>query len=133
LLPSPSKEKKDINSMDMESLQRIVKKLSNELIYLKKNSGEGSSNPKKFFKFQSKKDKSTPPFKKTPSPSDGINMEDIVQALQHWAMKNLTESKDEEEGENEQKDQSQEADESPEQQVNYFWDISYGVGEEEEI
>jgi hypothetical protein len=69
-----------------------------------------------------------PSTKQTPFPSDGINMEDIVQALQHWATKNLIESKDEEEGENEQKEQSHETDELPEQQVNSFWDISYGVG-----
>jgi hypothetical protein len=42
-------EKKDIDSMDMESLQIIVKKLSNELIDLKKHNGEGSSNTKIFF------------------------------------------------------------------------------------
>jgi hypothetical protein len=54
--------------MDMESLQRIVKKLSNEIIDLKKNHGEGSSNPKKFFKFQPKKDKSTPPYQQGPTP-----------------------------------------------------------------
>jgi hypothetical protein len=62
-----SEEKKDTDSMDMEALQRIVKKLSNEIIDLKKNSGEGSSNPKKFFKFQPKKDKNTPPTNKTNS------------------------------------------------------------------
>jgi hypothetical protein len=70
-----SKEKKYTDSMDMESLQRIVNKLSNKLIDLKKHNGEGSSNTKNFFKFQSKKDKSTPPVKKmTPSTSEGINM-----------------------------------------------------------
>jgi hypothetical protein len=47
----PSEEKKDYDSMDMESLQRIVKKLSNELIDLKKNGGEGSSNSKNFLDF----------------------------------------------------------------------------------
>jgi predicted nucleotide-binding protein (sugar kinase/HSP70/actin superfamily) len=36
-------EKKDKDSMDMESLQRIVKKISNDLIDLKKQSGEGYS------------------------------------------------------------------------------------------
>lgn len=45
----------------------------------------------------------------------------------------MVETKDEEEGENEQNDQPREADESPEQKVNSFWDISYGVGEEEEL
>jgi hypothetical protein len=33
-------QNKDIDSMDMESLHRIVKKLSSELIDLKKHSGE---------------------------------------------------------------------------------------------
>jgi hypothetical protein len=60
-------------------------------------------------------------------------MEDIFQALQHWATENLIESKYGEEYENEQTEQSQEIDELPEKQVNSFWDISYGVEEEEEI
>jgi hypothetical protein len=45
----------------MEALQIIVKKLSNEIIDMKNNCGEGSSNPKKFFIFTPKKEKSTPP------------------------------------------------------------------------
>jgi hypothetical protein len=44
--------------MDMESLQKIVKKLTNKIVYLKMNFGEGRSN-KKFFKT---------PFKKTAPP-----------------------------------------------------------------
>jgi hypothetical protein len=46
--------------MDMESLQRIVEKHSNELIDLKKSGGEGSSSHKNVFIFPPKKDKSTP-------------------------------------------------------------------------
>jgi hypothetical protein len=41
--------------MDMESLQRIIKKLSNEIVDMKRNIGEGTSNTKKFFKFPPKK------------------------------------------------------------------------------
>jgi hypothetical protein len=64
--------------MDMESLRRIGKILSNELIDLKKHNGEVSSNTRKVFKFRSKKGNITPPIKKTnPSTSEGINMEDI--------------------------------------------------------
>jgi hypothetical protein len=71
-----------MDSMHMESLQIIVKKLSNEIIDLEKNPREGSSNPKKFFKFHPKKDKSTPHTNKTNgSAPDGINMEYIVQSL----------------------------------------------------
>jgi len=44
-----SEEKNDIYSMDMEALQRIFKKLSNEIIDLKKNNGNRSSIPKKIF------------------------------------------------------------------------------------
>jgi hypothetical protein len=40
------KDKKDQESMDMEALQRIVKNISNEIIDMKKNIGEGTSNPK---------------------------------------------------------------------------------------
>jgi hypothetical protein len=68
------------------------------MIDLEKHSGKGSSNTKNFFKFHSKKDKSTPQVNKTtPSTSEGISMEEIVQALQHLATKNLIESKDGEE------------------------------------
>jgi len=41
----------------------------------------------------------------------------------------LIESKDGEEHENEQTKQTQEVDELPEQKVNSFWDISYGMEE----
>jgi hypothetical protein len=107
--------------MDMESLQRIVKKLSNEMIDLKKSGGEGSSSQKNFFRFPPKKDKNTPPTNKTnPSQEDGINMEDIFQALQTWATKNMTEVKDEGEEIKEQQEQPQESQETEEQQLNSF-------------
>jgi hypothetical protein len=57
-------------------------------------------------------------------------MEDIFQALQAWENENKVEPKEEEVEGTEQQDQSQEVDESNEQQVNSFWDISYGLGEE---
>jgi len=41
------------DNVDMESLQRMVKKLSNEIVDMKRNVGEGTSNPrhyKPFFK-----------------------------------------------------------------------------------
>jgi hypothetical protein len=102
----PSEDKNPSDSMDMESLQRIIKKLSNDLVDLKRGSGEGSSNQKKFFKFPPKKDKNTPPTNKTtPSQMEGINMEDIVQALQTWETKNMTETTDEGEGSQEQQEQ----------------------------
>lgn len=77
----PHEEKKYQDSIDVEALQIIVRKLSNEIIHMKKNCGEGSTNPNKFFKFQPKKEKSTHPTTKTTPPSEGINMEDFVQAL----------------------------------------------------
>jgi hypothetical protein len=126
----PFEDKKDHDSTDMEALQRIVKKLSNEIIDLKNNCGEGSSNPNNFFKFQPKKEKSTPPTNKTTPPSlEGINMEDFFQSFQAWESVKKTKSKDEGEGEDEQHDQSHEPEEKKEQQVNYFWDISFGLGE----
>jgi hypothetical protein len=81
----PFVDKKDYDSTDMEALQRISKKLSTEIIDLKNNCGEGSSKPKNFFKFQPKKEKSTPPTNKTTPPSlEGINMEDFYQSFQYW-------------------------------------------------
>jgi hypothetical protein len=62
----------------------------------------------------------------------GINIEDIFQARQAWASENMTKSKNEEEGEDEQQDQYKEIEEKKEQKVNSFWDIFFGVGEEEE-
>jgi hypothetical protein len=56
------------DSMNMESLQWIIKKLSNDLIDLKKGGGEGSSSQKKFLRFPPNKDKiSLPTNKITPS------------------------------------------------------------------
>jgi len=74
-------DKKKQESIDMEAFQRIVKKLSNEIIDLKKNCGEGSSNPKKGFEFQPKKLESTPPTTKMTPHSKGTNMEYFVQSL----------------------------------------------------
>jgi hypothetical protein len=74
----PSKDKKDSESTYVEALHIIVKKLTNEIIDLKKNCGEGSSNPNFVFKFQPKKEKSTPPANKaTPPYLEDIKMEDI--------------------------------------------------------
>jgi hypothetical protein len=95
-MTKPFKDKKNYDSMDMEALQRIIKKISNELIDWKKNDGEGSSSLKKCFIFPPQKYKSTPPTNKTnPSQVDVINMEYIFQSLQNWAIENMTEVKDE--------------------------------------
>jgi hypothetical protein len=70
--------------MEKESLHRIVNKLCNELIDLKKQNGGGSSITRKNFKFKSKKYKRTPTVKKmTYFSLEGTNMEYIVQSLQH--------------------------------------------------
>jgi len=57
----PSEDKKPSDSMDIESLQRIILKLSNDLIDLKKCGGEGYSSQKKLFRFPPKKYKNMPP------------------------------------------------------------------------
>jgi hypothetical protein len=93
-------DKKYQESTNMESLQRIVKKIFNEIIDMKNNCGEGSSNPKKIFIFPPKK--STPPTTKISSHVEGINIEDFLQVLKYWENDTRTESKEEEEGEQEQ-------------------------------
>ena len=88
----PSEDKMPSDSMDMESLHWIIKKLSNDLIDLNKGGEEGSSSQKQIFRFPPKKDKNTPPTNKTtPSQTKVINMEDIFQALQTWEIDNMTE------------------------------------------
>jgi hypothetical protein len=47
----PEKELKDI-----DSVVKLVKKLSNEVVYLKKNTDEGSSNPRSFYPFFNRND-----------------------------------------------------------------------------
>jgi hypothetical protein len=59
----PPKDKKDQDSMDMESLQSIVRNICNKIIDMKKSVGEGTSNAKKCFKFTP--NKITPPTTKT--------------------------------------------------------------------
>ena len=64
-------DKKDKDLMDMESMKRIIKKLTNEIIDLKKNKGEGKKPFKMFLKNKTNTD--------SPSqitPTSGINLED---------------------------------------------------------
>ena len=73
-----SEYKNPSDSMNMESLQRIIKNISNELFGLKRGNGEGSSNQKRFFKFSPKKYSNTPTTSKASSSHmEGIDMEDI--------------------------------------------------------
>lgn len=65
--------RRDQDSFDIEGLQRIVKQLSNEIIDLKKNLGEGISG-RGFFRFPDKKD--FPP--KQHPPPDNINIQDYA-------------------------------------------------------
>jgi hypothetical protein len=44
-------EGKDKDSMDMESMQRMIKRLSNEVIDMKMNNGEGTSNQRPYRPF----------------------------------------------------------------------------------
>jgi hypothetical protein len=53
--PKSPQGKKDQDSLDMEILQRIIKKLSNEIVDMNRNTREGTSNTKKLFKFPPKK------------------------------------------------------------------------------
>jgi hypothetical protein len=76
-------DEKDTDSIDMKELQRILKKISNEIIDMKKNCGEFPSNTNKFFRFPPKK--SIPPTNKTTPPSEGLNGEDFIQAFKAWA------------------------------------------------
>ena len=57
--------------MDMESMQRLIKKLTNDIIDLKNNKGEGT---KPFKPFLKKKTDSTPQIPVT----SGINLEDYA-------------------------------------------------------
>jgi hypothetical protein len=108
--------------MDMESLQRIVKKLTNDIVDMKRNVGEGTST-KNFFKTPFKK--TTPPTNKTTPPTEGINMEDFINMFKSLAFggEASSDGKDEEEGEEETKkeDQSGDAEETFGQEVNSFW------------
>jgi hypothetical protein len=88
--------------------------------------------PRIFFKFQPKKEKSTPPTTKTTPPFEGINMEYFVQALKAWEIDTQNESKEEEGGEGNNKINLKKLMKLEEKEVNSFWDISFGLGEEEE-
>ena len=57
----------------MESMQRAIKQLTNEIIDLKKNKGEGKKHFKPFFKKKINSD--TPPLI---PPTSGINLKDYV-------------------------------------------------------
>ena len=57
--------------MDMESMQRVIKQFTNEIIDLNHNKGEGK---KPFKPFLKKKTNSTPQI----PPTSGINLEDYA-------------------------------------------------------
>ena len=52
-------DKKDKDPMDMESMQRVIKQFTNEIIYFKKNKGKGNKPFNPFFKKKTNTD-STP-------------------------------------------------------------------------
>ena len=64
-------EKKDKEPTDMESMQRVLKQITNELIDLKKIKGEGK---KPFKPFMKKRTYSAPPI----PPTSSINIEDYA-------------------------------------------------------
>jgi hypothetical protein len=59
------------DNADMESLQRMVKKLSNEIVDMKRNAGEGTSNPRSYKPFFRK----NPPFKALDPPPANLNID----------------------------------------------------------
>jgi hypothetical protein len=132
---STSKSGEDKNpsdSMDMESLQRIIKNLSNDLVDLKRGNGEGSSNQKRFFKFPPKKDSNTPPTNKaSPSQMEGINMEDISRPFkpgqQRIWLKTLMREMEVRNNKNNPRILTSWLN----NKLNGFWDISFGEDEEE--
>lgn len=70
-------EKKETDNFDLENLQRVIKKLSNDMIDLKKNNTETNQN-RGYFR---------PPFKRnfqnrppTPPP-EGLNIEEVANVL----------------------------------------------------
>jgi len=65
-------------------LNFVIKKLSNDIIYIKNNVGKGSSNPKKIFSYPSKKP--TPPTNKTNPPTKEINKEDFLKSFKIWVV-----------------------------------------------
>lgn len=67
-------EKKDKEPTDMESIQRVIKNLTNEIIDLKKNKGEGKKTFKPFLKKRAYCSPQIPP-------TSGINLE-------YYAMEN---------------------------------------------
>jgi hypothetical protein len=69
LTKPPEKEPKDLDNM-----VKLVKKLSNEVVYLKKNIGEGSSKPRPFHPFFKRNE--NPP-KPPEVPSLTLNMDDF--------------------------------------------------------
>ena len=70
-IPKSDLEKKEKDPMDMESMERVIKQLTNQIIDLSKNKGEGK---KPFKPFLKKRTSSSPQI----PPSLGINLEDYA-------------------------------------------------------
>jgi hypothetical protein len=59
------------DGVDMESLQRMIKKLSNEIVDMKRNAGEGTSNQRPYRPFF----KIPPPYKAIEPPPTNLNID----------------------------------------------------------
>ena len=102
----------------MESMQRVIKQLTNEIIYLEKNKGEGKKPLKPFMK---KRTDSAPQI----PPTLGINIKD-------YAMENYCRTQEppkrekmndkEEDEEDQQEEEEDEEGEEPPSHLNLIWD-----------
>jgi hypothetical protein len=120
-------DKKDQDSMDMESLQRIVKKLTNEIVDMKKIIRENI--PTRVF-FKTPFRKTIPPTNKNPSPIEGINMEDIVNVIKPLTYgESSLGGQDEEEGEDETNEEDQSGNDKEDSKLEAYslWDISHNL------
>jgi len=116
-------EKKETDNFDLENLQRVIKKLSNDMIDLKKNNTETNQNRGYFH----------PPFKRnfqnrppTP-PSEGLNIEEVAKVIKALISSsdthNDSNADDCPEEEFIEGNEEDDPDDLHTQNINHFWDL----------
>ena len=127
---SPTKntnpEKKGQDSLDLDSLQRVIKKLSNEIIDLKKGNSESTLNkepPRQLFRrpFQNTATKQTPPSEANSVDEINSFLKLLVSGLETSA-ENETQSSEHNSENTQNTDNSNE--DKPPQVISHFWDTS---------
>ena len=121
-----SSDKKEQDPYDLDSLKTVIKKLSNEIVDLKRNSGEGSLNSNRGYY--------RPPFRRHVQnssnnhnpPAEGLNIEELKEILTTILARIESEEKQEIRPESESGDVLDDEEDKPPEMINHFASSQHG-------